>query len=124
MSLYFLYSAMFLAGGNIYCAIELLFRKRTHISMFLCAGTAITILLNVYLNNKSISPLIFSLIAVVVITSLELIYGAIFNLWLKEDVWDYSKLPLNLYGQICLYFSGIWFGFGIIVYLLFRVLRV
>ena len=25
------------------------------------------------------------------------------------NVWDYSSMPLNLYGQICLPFSGLWF---------------
>ena len=25
------------------------------------------------------------------------------------NVWDYSDMPLNLYGQICLPFTGLWF---------------
>ena len=32
----------------------------------------------------------------------ELFTGCIVNLWLGWGVWDYSSLPMNLRGQICL----------------------
>ncbi len=54
-----------------------------------------------------------------VITLVELLTGAVVNLWLRLQVWDYSEMPLNLWGQICLPFSAVWFfltlpilGFG------------
>lgn len=44
----------------------------------------------------------------VIITGLELILGIWFNIILKENVWDYSNMPLNFMGQICLPFSALW----------------
>ncbi|MFR5876676.1 MAG: putative ABC transporter permease [Eubacterium sp.] len=111
-------------GGNLYCTIELIYRARTHYSMFFCAGIAIMILLAVYVNNKNINPFIFALIAAVTITSLEFIFGVIFNIWLKMNVWDYSNVPMNLFGQICLPFTLIWLVFGIIIYYAFKLLKV
>ncbi len=43
-----------------------------------------------------------------VITSIELIFGIIFNVILKKNVWDYSKLPFNLGGQVCARYSVLW----------------
>jgi uncharacterized membrane protein len=48
------------------------------------------------------------LIGAAVITLFEFITGCIVNLWLGWDVWDYSNLPFNLLGQICLPFFLIW----------------
>ena len=41
--------------------------------------------------------------------TLELIFGIIFNINLGMNVWDYSDLPFNLFGQICLPFMIAWF---------------
>ena len=38
----------------------------------------------------------------------EFLVGCIVNLWLGWDVWDYSDIPLNLLGQICLLFAFLW----------------
>lgn len=45
----------------------------------------------------------------VIITVLELITGLIVNVWLRMDIWDYSNLPYNFKGQICLLYSFFWF---------------
>lgn len=44
-----------------------------------------------------------------IITVLELVTGMIVNVWLKMDIWDYSSLPYNFKGQICLLYSFFWF---------------
>jgi len=44
-----------------------------------------------------------------IITGLELITGLIVNVWLGWDIWDYSDLPYNFKGQICLLYSVLWF---------------
>ena len=121
MNSYILYSLVFLLGGNAYCLIELLYRARTHYSMFFCAGFAVLILFYIF-STRSVSPLMFALIGTIVITALEFIFGIIFNLFLDMQVWDYSSVPLNLLGQICLPFSAIWFVFSIGIYYIFKVL--
>ena len=49
------------------------------------------------------------LISCVAITVTELIAGLVLNVWLGLNVWDYSELPFNFMGQICLQFSALWF---------------
>ena len=121
MNFYLIYSMAFLLGGNIYCAIELMYRSRTHYSMFFCAGIAVIILLWIYINHPDLSPALFAIYAMLIITALEFVFGVVFNLILKMNVWDYSNAPLNLFGQICLPFSLIWLGFGFIIYYAFII---
>ena len=48
----------------------------------------------------------------------EFISGCILNLWLGLGIWDYSNLPFNLLGQICLPFALLWIPLIIIAILL------
>ena len=50
-----------------------------------------------------------SLIGAVVITSAEFIVGVTVNLIFKWNVWDYSAIPFNFIGQICLRYCILWF---------------
>lgn len=43
-----------------------------------------------------------------IVTVLELPTGLVVNVWLHWGVWDYSNMPLNLWGQICLPYSLLW----------------
>ena len=54
------------------------------------------------------------IIGAAIITSLEFISGVILNLVLKLGIWDYSNLPFNILGQICLPFSLVWFGLALV----------
>ena len=42
------------------------------------------------------------------ISAVELISGLIVNRLLHLGVWDYSRMPLNIGGQICLLYSVLW----------------
>lgn len=44
-----------------------------------------------------------------IITLNEFFTGIIVNLILKWNVWDYSDIPLNIMGQICIPFMILWF---------------
>lgn len=48
------------------------------------------------------------LLGALVVTATELAAGLILNVWLGLGIWDYSNVPLNLLGQICLPFSALW----------------
>ena len=120
MNSYATYTLLFLLGGNLYCITEILYRARTHYSMFFCAGLSVIVLYYIYTQNSGIRPLQFALIATAVITAFEFIFGIIVNIMLKMNVWDYSGLPLNVLGQICLPFSAIWFVFGLAIYAVFK----
>ncbi len=43
------------------------------------------------------------------ITAIELCFGLICNRWLHWGVWDYSSNWGNLWGQICPFYTFLWF---------------
>lgn len=96
----------FAAGGVGYCALETLWRGRTHPSMFLCGGVALAGFRK--LAQKGGSRLGLCLKGCALITGCELLCGLVFNR--RHTVWDYSCLPGNLRGQICPQFSALWLG--------------
>ena len=101
---------LFLIGGRLYTLIELLWRGHTPWSMFLLGGACFVImgLLNEHIFSWSLSLMMQAIVSAVIITVLEFLTGCIVNILLGWDVWDYSRLPYNLYGQICLYYFLLW----------------
>ncbi len=100
---------LFAFGGLVYVIIEILFRGYSHWSMYLLGGICFLALgyINRFLSWETPLPLQM-LIGGVIITVLELITGLIVNVHFGWDVWDYSAIPFNLYGQICLRSSIGW----------------
>ena len=45
-----------------------------------------------------------------IITGVELCTGLIVNRLMGLQVWDYSGMPLNILGQVCLPYSLLWCG--------------
>lgn len=110
---------LFLIGGRLYTWIELLWRGHTHWTMFILGGLCFVImgLLNEHIFPWSLPLLWQSVISAIIITVFEFVTGCIVNLWLGWNVWNYSDIPFNLLGQICLPFFFLWIGlsvFGII----------
>lgn len=107
-----LYKTMYLwaIGGLLYCLFELFFRGHTHWTMFAVGGFCFVMcgLLNEHIGWDMPFPLQM-LIGCLIITGTELIAGIVLNMWLGLNIWDYSNMPLNLWGQICLPFSFLWF---------------
>ena len=101
---------LFLIGGRVYTWIELLWRGYTHWTMFLLGGLCFVImgLLNEYHIPWHWCLLRQSVVSACIITVFEFFTGCIVNLWLGWKVWDYSDLPLNILGQVCLYFFLLW----------------
>ena len=97
----------FLLGGLAYVLLELAWRGRSHISMFVTGGAAFALLHGLFVRYPI--PLFYKCLAgMVLITALEFIAGCTVNLLLKRKVWDYSRVPGNLYGQVCLGYSLLW----------------
>lgn len=101
-------SKVFALGGAYYCILELLWRGRTHWTMLLMGGTAVTVLYLVFSNKLHLPMAVKCLICAALVTVAEFICGCIVNLWLGWDVWDYSDRKFNLLGQICPLFSLFW----------------
>ena len=121
---------LFVTGGSIYFLIEVIWKTWraaggiVHWSMFLLGGLCFVVMggFNEYI------PWDWSLIkqgtvGAVVVTALEFAFGCVLNLWLKLGIWDYSHLPFNILGQICLPFMILWFFFSIVAIFLDDYLR-
>lgn len=118
------YTILFLIGYCVYIAMEVTARGRSHWTMGLLGGIAFIVIGG--LNNWipwHISLIKQGIIGSIVITALELICGLICNVWLDMDIWDYSNVPLNFMGQICLPFSLLWIVLSIVAVVIDDYLR-
>ena len=97
---------IFVLGGAAYVGLELLWRGRSHGSMFLAGGTCL--LLIGQLNEvKPRLPLpVRILTGAGIITMVELAAGLLANRDFR--VWDYRQMPGNFLGQICPQFCLLW----------------
>ena len=109
---------LFCVGGLGYVALELLWRGRSHGSMFLAGGSCFLLLGE--LDKKRLPIPIRAALGAGVITMVEYAAGLLFNR--SYAVWDYRDQPLNLHGQICLPFSLIWMPVGLGGMMLYRLL--
>ena len=102
-----IYLLMFLLGGFGYGAVELLFRQRTHWTMVLLGGVCCLIMyiIDTRSNFRFWQKIVSG---AAVITTLEFCTGCVINILLKMDIWNYSRLPFNLFGQISLPFTALW----------------
>ena len=111
-------------GGGIYAIIELAWRGHTHISMFILGGICfVAIGLINELFPWELGFLWQAIMGAGIVTVLEFITGLIVNVWLGLNVWDYSNLPLNILGQICLPFSIAWVGLSAVAIVVDDYLR-
>ncbi|WP_157047722.1 putative ABC transporter permease [Cellulosilyticum ruminicola] len=55
------------------------------------------------------SSILQMLISAFIITILEFLSGMLLNIYLGLHILDYSHLPCNILGQVCLSFFVIWF---------------
>ena len=99
-------AVLFYLGGCAYMGLELLWRGRTHGSMFAAGGTCF--LLIGHLNHvRPRLPLPLRCLAGAgIVTMVELATGLLANR--QFQVWDYRDRPGNFLGQICPLFTALW----------------
>ena len=111
-------TGLFFLGGAGYVGLELLWRGRSHISMFAAGG--ICFLLLGRLQRTRLSPAVRCILGAGIITGVELLTGLLVNR--SYRVWDYRHMPLNFLGQICLPFSLLWIPVSLGAMALYRCL--
>ncbi len=121
-----LFKYLFLSGigAFLYLLTEILYRGYTHWAMAILGGLCFVLVgfINEYLSWDT--PLwLQGIIGAFIITSLEFAFGLVLNIWLGLGIWDYSKMPFNLLGQICLPFTIAWFFLAIVAIVLDDWLR-
>ena len=107
---------LWIVGGLVYVAIEILYRGYSHWTMFIVGGICF---IEIGIENElmptwDIPIEVQALIGAIIITVNEFICGCIINIGYGMHVWDYSGLPFNVLGQICLPFTIAWFFIAII----------
>lgn len=95
-------------GGAVYMGIEILWRGHTHWTMGVLGGLCF-VLIGLLDEVQDHPPMLLQMVqGAAIVTALELIVGLIVNRWLGWNVWDYSDMPGNLWGQICPQFAAAW----------------
>ena len=103
------YITVFLLGAAGYTLLEIIWRGYSHWTMTLTGGFCMALL---FLLNESMTSWDLSskcLVGCLLITSVEFVVGVFVNLILKWNVWDYSSIPINFMGQICLPYTVLWY---------------
>lgn len=101
---------IFLIGASGYGIIELIWRGYTHWTMLITGGVCFLLIFNIFMMLEETPPVLKALAGSLIITLIEFIAGMIINVKFGLGVWDYSDLPFNLYGQICLPYTLLWFA--------------
>ena len=114
------YFYAFLMGFFIYSLLEVAGRGYTHWTMALCGGI---VLAGIYRLSGSVRLIPCCLLGALMTTCLELAVGIFDNLIMGWQVWDYSDMPMNFLGQICLPFSAGWFLLCVPAYFLCGIIR-
>lgn len=118
------HAALALCGGCIYFAIELLWRGHSHWTMAVLGAICFVLIGGINEFFPWSMPLALQgVIGAAAVTVLEFIAGVTLNLWLGLGIWDYSNLPLNVLGQICLPFSILWIPLAMVAVVLDDWLR-
>lgn len=99
---------VFLIGGVTYAMIEIMWRGNTHWTMVLLGGLCFLTLYKLFGYMSNYSLIEKCVLGAIVITTLEFVVGCIVNLVFHMNVWNYSRMPLNLSGQICILYSTLW----------------
>lgn len=109
MKKYYKEILLWMIGGAAYVGIEILWRGYSHWTMFVLGGICFICL---GLINELISwcmPIWKQvLIGTAIITAAEFVVGCVVNLWIGWNVWDYSSVPFNILGQICVPYMLLW----------------
>lgn len=99
-------AVLFYLGGCAYMGLELLWRGRSHGSMFVAGGTCF-LLIGQLSHVRPRLPLPLRAVAGAgIVTMVELCVGLLANR--NFEVWDYRDQAGNFLGQICPLFTVLW----------------
>ncbi len=98
-----------LVGGVLYAVVETIWRGSTHWTMVPVGGLCfVSVLVVNGVMPERAGLLLRCAAGAAAVTAIEFVSGAVLNLWLGMGIWDYSSMPMNLLGQVCLPFSLGW----------------
>lgn len=111
----------FYAGGAAYLILELLFRGRSHGSMFVAGGLCFLLIGHLGAVTPRLRLPARAVVGAGIVTMVELAAGMLVNRDFR--VWDYRHQPLNFMGQICPQFSLLWIPVSLLAIGLYETLQ-
>lgn len=107
---------LFAFGAVLYYTIECLWRSTwTNPVMTIIGGLCFILMGEINERYTWETPLWMQAgLATIAILVIEFDMGVILNLWIGLNIWDYSHLWGNIYGQICPQFALAWFFLSIV----------
>lgn len=99
-------TALFCLGGGAYVGLELLWRGRSHWSMFAAGGLCFLLIGEMGKLWPKLPLPVRMAAGAGIITLVELATGLLVNQ--NYQVWDYRQIPGNFLGQICPAFTALW----------------
>ena len=109
---------LFYTGGTVYLSLELLYRGRSHGSMFLAGGLCFLLIGHLNRVEPKLPLPLRAVVGALIVTMVELGTGMAFNR--QFQVWDYRNQPGNFMGQICPVFSALWIPLSLAAAVLFN----
>ena len=97
---------LFYLGGCAYMGLELLYRGRTHGSMFVAGGTCFLLIGHLNHVHPRLPLPLRAVAGAGIVTMVELGIGLLCNR--NYQVWDYRGRAGNFLGQICPMFTILW----------------
>lgn len=97
--------------GMCYTTIELLFRGYTYVQMLWVGGLCGLLVGLLDSHPAYYNRLMWQqcFLGTMITLAIEYTSGWILNIKLHLNIWDYSDVPYNLHGQICLKTAVAWF---------------
>lgn len=118
-------AVLFMFGGVGYGLLEIVWRGHTHWTMMVAGGICFLLFSRIDRQFCRRSLLTRAVLGAGCVTAVEFLFGLIFNLGYGMAIWDYSGMPMNLLGQICLPYALLWGGLSMgMVPLAGRVARI
>ena len=109
---------LFYTGGATYLSLELLYRGRSHGSMFLAGGVCFLLIGHLNRVEPRLPLPLRALVGAGIVTMVELGAGMAVNR--NYQIWDYRDQPGNFMGQICPLFSAIWIPLSLVAAVLYQ----
>ena len=99
-------AVLFYLGGCAYMGLELLWRGRSHGSMFIAGGTCFLLIGQLNQVQPRLPLPLRAVTGAGIVTMVELGMGLLCNR--NFEVWDYRERAGNFLGQICPAFTVLW----------------
>ena len=114
-------AVLFYTGGAAYLTLELLYRGRSHGSMFLAGGMCFLLIGHLNHVHPKLPLPVRAAVGALIVTMVEFAAGLLVNR--DYGVWDYRNQPGNIMGQICPLFTAFWIPLSLLAIFLYGLLE-